>query len=368
MHGPLRLLSESGISIWLDDLSRERFSGGLEELIATMHVVGVTTNPAIFSAAITKSDLYRHDIDELSAKGLDQHQIVRHLTTADVGRACDIFHPVYVTTQGVDGRVSIEVDPELARDTERTIEQGISLWDEISRPNLLIKVPATQEGLLAIEELTAHGISVNVTLIFTPGRYEEVIDAYLKGLERRVALGERIDSIHSVASFFVSRIDTEIDRRLKMSLSEQEFESLRGRAGIANAINAYEIFLNHRKSERWQKLERSGARVQRPLWASTGVKDPAYSPTLYVDQLATPDSVNTMPENTLLAASRIEGGIDLLVEGSARFDSAREHMSRLSDLGIEIEEVGALLEAEGLEKFVTPWRDLHEQVRGIIGG
>lgn len=366
MFPALTALSNSGISIWLDDLSRERLNGGLEDLISRMNVVGVTTNPAIFSAAITKSDLYRDDILNMAAGGLDEYQIVRRLTTADVSRACEIFHSVHEASEGVDGRVSIEVDPELARDAERTIEEGVSLWEEISRPNLLIKVPATKEGLFAIEELTARGISVNVTLIFTPRRYDEVIDAYLSGLERRLSQRLPIDSIHSVASFFVSRIDTEIDRRLKEGLPEEDFESLRGKAGIANAVNAYQLFLRHRSSERWRALAQSGARIQRPLWASTGVKDPNYSPTLYVDQLATPESVNTMPENTLLAASQIEGEIEILVEDSPRFDQARQHMVQLQEQGIDIDEIGAILESEGLDKFLIPWRELHEQVRKVF--
>ena len=366
MSQSLAQISQAGLSIWLDDLSRERLSGSLKEMIEGMHVVGVTTNPAIFSAAISGSDLYRDDILALASRGLNESAIVRALTTSDVRNACDLFADLFRRSDGVDGRVSIEVDPELARDSARTIEEGLSLWHEVERENLLIKVPATTEGLAAIEELTARGISVNVTLIFTPQRYQEVIDAYFNGLERRVARDEAIDQIHSVASFFVSRIDTEIDRRLKEERSTEDYSLLRGKAGVANAINAYALFVESLKSARWQALAQSGARLQRPLWASTGVKDPAYSPTLYVDRLVTPDSVNTMPEKTLHAAAQITEAIEVLEIGSSRFQTSRDHISRLSEIGIEIEAVGQLLEAEGLEKFVSPWRELHDEVRKLI--
>ena len=366
MSQSLARISDAGLSIWLDDLSRERLNGSLKDMIERMYVVGVTTNPAIFSAAISGSDLYRDDILALASRGLDEAAIVRALTTSDVRNACDLFADLYRRSDGVDGRVSIEVDPELARDSTRTIEEGLALWDEVKRENLLIKVPATKEGLIAIEELTARGISVNVTLIFTPQRYREVIDAYLAGLERRVARNEAIDRIHSVASFFVSRIDTEIDRRLKEETSAADYSLLRGKAGVANAINAYALFLESLKSERWQTLAQLGARLQRPLWASTGVKDPAYSPTLYVDRLVTPDSVNTMPEKTLHAAAQISDAIEVLETGSDRFQAAQEHISQLSEIGIEIEEIGQLLESEGLEKFVSPWRELHNEVRKLV--
>lgn len=359
-------ISQSGVSIWLDDLSRERLNGQLAEMIERMHVVGVTTNPAIFSAAISGSDLYREDIMELAREGYDEFDIVRRLTTDDVKAACDILKSTFQISQGKDGRVSIEVDPELARDTAQTVSQGLSLWDEIAKENLLIKVPATREGLGAITELTDRGISVNVTLIFTPQRYEEVIDAYFTGLERRVARGAALDSIHSVASFFVSRIDTEIDKRLSLTVDDHSYRRLRGRAGVANALNAYSTFLASIRSERWLALLERGANLQRPLWASTGVKDPQYSPTLYVDRLLTPNSVNTMPENTLVASSRIENLPQALHENSIEFEQSRSHMEELATLGIAIDEVGELLEEEGLSKFVTPWVGLHNQVRELI--
>lgn len=366
MSRSLELISKARLSIWLDDLSRERLKGSLREMIEQMYVVGVTTNPAIFSAAISGSDLYRDEILALASQGLDESAIVRHLTTSDVRDACDLFANLNRDTGGVDGRVSIEVDPELARDSERTIAEGVSLWSEVDRKNLLIKVPATREGLLAIEELTARGISVNVTLIFTPLRYQEVIDAYFTGLERRIAEKESIAGIHSVASFFVSRIDTEIDRRLKEAHSSEDYSRLRGKAGVANAINAYSTFMASVNSDRWRALRDQGAQLQRPLWASTGVKDPAYSPTLYVDRLITPDSVNTMPEKTLHATAQLEGEIEVLEAGSMRFQEASQHMAELMKVGIEIEAIGQLLESEGLEKFVSPWRDLHDEVRKLI--
>lgn len=366
MSHPLAQISEAGVSIWLDDLSRERLSGQLTEMIERMHVVGVTTNPAIFSAAITGSDLYRDEIMQLAKLGLDEFQIVRKLTTDDVRAACDIFQAVYQSSQGKNGRVSIEVDPELARDTSQTVAQGLSLWEEINRENLLIKVPATREGLDAITELTDHGVSVNVTLIFTPRRYQEVIDAYFTGLERRAARGESLSSIHSVASFFVSRIDTEIDKRLRGSHDESTFNRLRGRAGVANALNAYRAFISSIQSDRWTALSERGANLQRPLWASTGVKDPDYSPTLYVDQLLTPNSVNTMPESTLIASSRIADLPQALHENSTRLEESRVHMEELAQLGIDIETIGELLEHEGLSKFVTPWVELHQRVKDLI--
>lgn len=366
MSRSLAQISELGVSIWLDDLSRERLGGELAEMIERLHVVGVTTNPAIFSAAISGSDLYRDDIVSYARAGLDEYEIVRKLTTSDVRSACDLFHPIFLRSRGKDGRVSIEVDPELARDTRNTIDQGLSLWNEISRENLLVKVPATREGLEAITELTDRGVSVNVTLIFTPKRYEEVLDAYFAGLEKRASRGEALDSIHSVASFFVSRIDTEIDKRLRSVLDETVYRKLRGRAGVANALNAYSTFLAALRSERWLGLAKLGANIQRPLWASTGVKDPEYSPTLYVDQLLTPDSVNTMPEKTLLASSKITDLLQPIDHDSERFIASRAHIDHLAKLGIEIEEIGQLLEEEGLSKFVTPWIDLHRQVRDLI--
>ena len=367
----LSKISAAGLSIWLDDLSRERFQGSLQGMIDTRHVVGVTTNPAIFSAAISRSDLYEHDLQSLGKKGLTPAQTIRELTIDDVRKASDLFAPIFETSRGVDGRVSIEVDPELARETSATIDEGISLWQEVDRPNILIKVPATREGLPAIEELTYQGISVNVTLIFTAARYDLVIDSYFRGLERRLQEGLSINGIHSVASFFVSRIDTEIDARLKSKSDEGNedlFSTLRGRAGVANALVAYRLFLDRFSSERWRLLEKSGGNLQRPLWASTGVKDPAYSPTLYVESLVTKDSVNTMPEATLDAVSSLPTAhvIEVVETNSSRFEEAVSHLRSLAKIGIEIEVIGDQLEREGVEKFVTPWRTLHESVASRI--
>ncbi len=371
MTQALSRISEAGLSIWLDDLSRERFQGSLQEMIDTRHVVGVTTNPAIFSAAISRSDLYDHDLQALGRKGLSPAEAIRELTIGDVRNASHLFTPIFEKSQGVDGRISIEVDPELARETSATIEEGLSLWPEVNRPNVLIKVPATHEGLAAIEELTYQGISVNVTLIFTTSRYDLVIDSYFRGLERRLQEGLSIGEIHSVASFFVSRIDTEIDARLRSRSSDGEenlFADLRGRAGVANALVAYRLFLDRFNSQRWKTLQNGGGNIQRPLWASTGVKDPAYSPTLYVESLVTKDSVNTMPEATLDAVTSLPSShrIERLEENSPRFEEARNHLRSLAEIGIEIEAVGDQLEREGVEKFVTPWRTLHENVASRI--
>jgi len=290
-------LSAAGVSIWLDDLSRDRLeSGSLATLIDNSHVVGVTTNPSIFSAAIAGSDKYQGDITALAAGGASIQEIVTKLTTDDVRAACDLFLPTYSRTGGQDGRVSIEVDPDLAYDTSATVARGKALWNLVDRPNLLIKVPATLEGLPAIEDLTAEGISVNVTLIFSVERYRQVMDSYLRGLERRVVQNLPLSEIHSVASFFISRIDTEIDRQIDQSHPGSD---LRGKAAIANARLAYEAFLQLLSSSRWTTLAQSGANMQRPLWASTGVKDKNYDSTRYVVDLVAKHCVNTMPEATL---------------------------------------------------------------------
>ena len=350
-------LSAAGVSIWLDDLSRERMVKGgkatyLPDLIARDHVVGVTTNPAIFSAAIASSSLYREDITALFREGRDAEGVITGLTTADVREACKLFMPVYERSGGVDGRVSIEVDPRLARDTEATVAQGRALWDLVASPNVLIKVPATLEGLPAIERLIAEGISVNVTIIFSVKRYESVLDAFLKGLESRVKRAQDVSGIHSVASFFVSRVDTEIDARLKGTPNE----TLRGKAALANARLAYQLFLQVQGSSRWQALAQKGASIQRPLWASTGVKDPAYDPTMYVLDLVAEQTVNTMPETTLNAVRSSNRKVSETITGS--FEESRDLLSELSSIGISIEEVATKLENEGIDKFVKPWLDL----------
>ena len=361
MFSNLKALSDAGVSIWLDDLSRDRLlNGSLASLIAESNVVGVTTNPSIFSAAIKSSALYRADILSLKASGSSTIDIVTALTTADVKQACDLFEAIYNETDHVDGRVSIEVDPFLAHDTEQTITQGKYLWELINRSNLLIKVPATLEGLPAISELTAGGISVNVTLIFSVERYQKVIDAYLAGLEKRLESGQSISEIHSVASFFVSRIDTEIDKRLDAIAPNSP---LRGQSAIANADLAYECYLQTIHSQRWKELEARGANLQRPLWASTGVKDKQYDPTRYVIELVAPDCVNTMPEGTLN---------EVRAHGEVRGDTitpsiptAHNHFDSLKAAGIDFGDVVAFLERDGVKKFADAWQELLDNVSAV---
>lgn len=357
----------SGTSIWLDDLSRERLieapnATSLAFLIKNEFVSGVTTNPIIFSQAISKSNLYANEIAVLAAAGSDVESIITRLTTDDVRSACDLFTDTYRRSNGIDGRVSIEVDPRLARDTQTTIAQGISLWNLVNRPNLLIKVPATVEGLPAITALIAAGISVNVTIIFSVTRYKAVLGAFMDGLEIRLSNGESITEIHSVASFFISRVDSEVDSQLKV-LANPAATALLGKAAIANARLAYQEFLRVKASQRWKTLKNNGAHIQRPLWASTGVKDKAYDDTRYVIELTGPDTVNTMPEGTLDAVKdhgEVRG--DALTPG---FEVAELDLKALSVVGISIEEVANKLEREGIEKFVAPWIELIETVKKV---
>jgi transaldolase len=361
MSENLQNLSRAGVSIWLDDLSRDRLqSGSLAKLIEGSSVVGVTTNPSIFSAAIKGSALYKDDILTLKAAGKSTPEILTELTTKDVKDACDLFLPVFKNTSGIDGRVSIEVDPFFAHETEKTIAQGKELWNIVNRPNLLIKVPATLEGLPAIEELTANGISVNVTLIFSVERYEKVMDAYLQGLERRVAAGKQISEIHSVASFFVSRIDGEIDKRLD---AKGPGSPLRGKMAVANAHLAYEAFLKVTGSDRWKKLLVAGAKFQRPLWASTGVKDKAYETTRYVIELVAKNCVNTMPEGTLNEVR--EHGIVRGDTISTNFKVAADLFASLQSAGIDFEDVVLFLEKDGVKKFADAWQELLDNVSAV---
>ncbi|MEE1617511.1 transaldolase [Brachybacterium sp. J153] len=348
-------LTDSGVSIWLDDLSRQRLqSGNLAELIATRNVVGVTTNPSIFQAAISGSDEYDADITALAAEGKDVDAVIEKLTTDDVRTAADLFADVYASSKGFDGRVSIEVDPRLAHETEKTIEQAKHLFEVVGRENVMIKIPATEAGLPAITAVIAEGISVNVTLIFSVERYQEVIDAYLTGLEQAAAAGKDLATIHSVASFFVSRVDTEIDKRLEALGGEAE--TLRGSAGVANAQAAFGEYLTAFASERFEALKAQGANVQRALWASTGVKNPDYPDTLYVDRLVADPSVNTMPEKTLeAAADHSEPAAALSAESAATGESVLE---RVAEAGVDLADVFALLEREGVEKFEKAWEEL----------
>lgn len=353
----LEKISNAGVSVWLDDLSRERMVKGgkasyLPQLIENDFVVGVTTNPAIFSSAIANSDLYKDDIASLHGRGLSAEEIITELTTSDVRQACNLFRSVFERTHGVDGRVSIEVDPRLARDTEGTIRQARELWKLVGASNVLIKVPATKEGLPAIRTLTAEGISVNVTIIFSVSRYQAVLDSFIAGLEDRLASGQSITDIHSVASFFISRVDTEIDSRL----NDPSHQALKGRAALANARLAYEHFIEIESSERWRALAKSGGNIQRPLWASTGVKDPNYSSTMYVLDLVADKTVNTMPESTLSALRSSSDFSGDTITG--RFAEARDTLSQLANIGIDIESVAEKLESEGIDKFIKPWLEL----------
>lgn len=350
----LTALSEAGVSIWLDDLSRGRInSGNLAELIEKQAVVGVTSNPTIFAKALSNAADYNDKVRELAARGASVDEAVRELITSDVRDAADVFRNVYESTGKVDGRVSLEVDPRLAHDTEGTVAEALDLWKTVDRPNLMVKIPATVEGLPAITRALAEGVSVNVTLIFSVERYREVMDAFLTGLERAKENGKDLSEIFSVASFFVSRVDTEIDKRLE---KVEGGEQLRGKAAIANARLAYAAYQEVFSSDRWKALEAAGANPQRPLWASTGVKDPAYSDTRYVDELVAPNTVNTMPEATLMATEEhgeIRGDT---VRGT--YEQARADLDALEKLGISYDEVVQLLEDEGVEKFEASWNDL----------
>lgn len=351
-------ISQAGVSVWLDDLSRARLSNSsLSKLITEDNVVGVTTNPSIFNAAISNSDLYAPDIKRLSDLSIDE--IITELTCSDVSAACDLFLPVYERSKHVDGRISIEVDPRFARDTKSTIEQGLALWKKINKPNLMIKVPATVEGLPAITELIANGVSVNVTLIFSVKRYRQVMQAYADGLAVALSKNRQINEIFSVASFFISRIDTEVDKALSPD------SELKGMAAIANAIMAYQAFEDFTKSAEWQTLQSKGANLQRPLWASTGVKDPAYDPTRYVMQLVAPHTVNTMPEATLKAVR--EGGIFSGNTISKNFQSAKATLAKLALLGVDLEKITDHLEIDGLTKFESAWLELIDSVKTVAG-
>jgi transaldolase len=357
---PTAQLSAAGVSIWLDDLSRERINtGGLQKLIAEKNVVGVTTNPTIFAAALSKGEAYDEQVKQLAGAGKNVTDAVFEITTDDVAQASDIFHELYEQTNGVDGRVSIEVEPGLAHDAAGTIEQAKKLAAKVSKPNVLIKIPATVEGLEAITETIAAGISVNVTLIFSLERYRGVINAYLTGLEKAKAAGIDLSGIQSVASFFVSRVDTEIDKRLN-AIGTDEAIALKSKAGIANARLAYQVYEELFATERAKNLVAAGANEQRPLWASTGVKDPSLPDTLYVTELVAPNTVNTMPEKTLDAT--FDHGVIAGDTVTGRYAEANEVLNALDALGISYDEVTALLEKEGVEKFIVSWNELLDTV------
>ncbi|MGW4355399.1 transaldolase [Nocardia sp. NPDC004582] len=353
-------LSAAGVSVWLDDLSRDRIkSGNLQGLIDSRNVVGVTTNPTIFQGALSQGHAYDEQVTELAARGADVDSAIRTITTDDVRAACDVFADVFAASQGVDGRVSIEVDPRLAFDTDGTVAQAIELWKIVDRPNLFIKIPATEAGLPAITRVIAEGISVNVTLIFSVQRYIAVMGAYLDGLRNANTAGHDIAKIQSVASFFVSRVDTEIDKRLE-AIGTPEALALRGKAGIANAHLAYaayqDIFDGGAHTDVFNKLASSGGNKQRALWASTGVKNPEYSDTMYVTELVAPDTVNTLPEKTLEAVA--DHGVIVPNAAVGKAEQARAVFDQLVAVGIDLDDVFGVLETEGVDKFVASWQEL----------
>jgi len=361
MSERLRALSEAGVSIWLDDLSRERIeTGNLADLVRDKHVVGVTTNPTIFAAAIADGERYDEQVRKLVEADAGVDRVIFELTTEDVRDACDVLSSVY-DSEPADGRVSIEVEPDLAHDTEGTIASAQALWREVDRPNAYVKIPATSAGIPAITACIAQGINVNVTLIFGIGRYREVMDAYLTGLEQARDAGLDLSSIHSVASFFVSRVDTEVDKRLE-EIGGDEALALRGEAAIANARLAYAAYEEVVASDRWQSLAGAGANPQRPLWASTGVKNEAYPDTMYVSELVVAGTVNTMPEKTLEAfADHGEVTGDAV---TGRADQAQQVFDRLAAVGIDFDDVLDALEREGVDKFSKSWAELVETVEG----
>jgi len=364
MTDNLAKLSELGVSIWLDDVSRKRLnSGNLAGLVRDKHVVGVTSNPTIFAKALSNAEDYNDQVNELAARGADLSAAVKEITTTDIRNACDLFRDVYASTGGKDGRVSIEVDPRLAHDTDATVAEALDLWKTVDRPNLMVKIPATEAGIPAITRTLAEGVSVNVTLIFSVERYEHVMDAFVAGLEQAKANGHDVARIHSVASFFVSRVDTEVDKRLD-AIGTDEALALRGKAAVANARLAYAAYEKVFASDRWQPLADAGAHAQRPLWASTGVKNKAYSPTLYVDELVVDNVVNTMPEDTLDAVAEHSNLSGDTVTGTSA--QAQQVFDALTAVGIDITDVFITLENEGVEKFEKSWEELLESVKGQL--
>jgi transaldolase len=353
-------LSAAGVAVWLDDLSRDRIrSGNLQSLVDEYSVVGVTSNPTIFAAAISGSDSYDDQVHALAVRRVSVEEALRTITASDVRDACDLLRPVADRQPG-DGRVSLEVAPGLAHDTDATSAEAAHLWWLVDRPNLFIKIPATEAGLPAITETIANGISVNVTLIFSLDRYRAVMEAYLAGLEKRVEKGGSVEGIASVASFFVSRVDTEIDKRLDKAGADP---SLKGKAGVANAQLAYQAYEEVFSSDRWRALEAKGAVPQRPLWASTGVKNPEYSDTLYISELIAPGTVNTMPEKTMRAyADHGQPGTPV----QKAYDDAASVLKAVADAGVDLDDVFRVLEEEGVQKFVDSWDELTDSVKSEL--
>ena len=366
MTSPLHELDKAGVSIWLDDLSRDRIqSGSLAALIGSRAVSGVTTNPTIFAGAFSKGEAYAKQLAELSAKGASASQAVFEATTQDVRMACDVFSDVYKSTKGVDGRVSIEVEPGIAMETEKTVAQAKELFKAVDRENVMIKIPATIPGLSAITEVLAAGISVNVTLIFSLQRYALVIKAFKDGINKAKQNGHDLSRIHSVASFFVSRVDTEINKRLE-AIGTQQALGMKSKAALANARLAYELFENEFAASNWKQLENAGANKQRPLMASTGVKDTALPDTLYVTELIAPEIVNTMPEATMEAV--FDHGVVSPDTITGEYEHSRSVLAKLTELGVSYTEVVDLLESEGVEKFEASWNDLLDTVSKALQG
>jgi len=365
MTDRLAELSAAGVAVWLDDISRQRLaSGGLDALRRQQHVVGVTSNPTIFAKALEDLDSYGEQLHDLKLRGVEVEETTRMVTTYDVRWACDVMRPAYDASQGVDGRVSIEVDPRLAKDTEKTIAEAKQLWWLVDRENLYIKIPATEAGLPAITATLAAGISVNVTLIFSLERYEAVMDAFLAGLEQAKANGHSLAKLGSVASFFVSRVDTEVDKRLE-KLGSPEAKELMGKAAIANAQLAYERYERVFSGERWQALADAGARPQRPLWASTSTKNPDYRDVMYVEQLIAPGVVNTMPEATIHAFA--DHGETVPDSITGQYEAARKVFTDLEALGVDFADVVETIEREGVDKFIASWKDLIGSVSNQLG-
>ena len=361
----LRALHDAGVSIWLDTLSRDLLeSGDFARLVRDQQVTGATSNPTIFAKAISGSDLYDDQLRGAVASGIrDPRELFFELALEDVRRAADLLRPAYEESEGRDGFVSFECTPDLADDSDATIEQALDLWGRLGLPNAMIKVPATEAGLSAIEELTARGVNVNVTLLFSVARYEQVIDAYIRGLERRHAAGEPLDTIASVASFFVSRVDAKADPLLPAG------SDLRGRVAIANARLAYARYLDRFShdpclaDERWRDLRAAGARPQRPLWASTGTKDPAYSDVHYVEGLVTPGAVNTMPEATLRAFAD-HGKLEQVLPVAG---SGNRILRRAEQAGVDLDAITGELEREGVAAFCDSYRQLLDCIRAKLG-
>ncbi|GIH18295.1 transaldolase [Rugosimonospora africana] len=360
MTDRLAELSAAGVAVWLDDISRQRLSsGGLDALRRQQHVVGVTSNPTIFAKALSEAADYAQQVKDLALRGVSVEEATRMITTRDVRWACDVMRPAYDASHGVDGRVSIEVDPRLANDTAKTVAEAKQLWWLIDRPNLYIKIPATEAGLPAITATLAEGISVNVTLIFALERYDQVMDAFLAGLEQAKANGHDLSKMGSVASFFVSRVDTEVDKRLD-KIGTAEAQALHGKAAIANAQLAYQHYEKVFSGERWQALANAGAQPQRPLWASTSTKNPEYRDVMYVEQLIAPGVVNTMPEATIHAFADHGETPGDTVTGS--YEQAQKVLNDLAAIGVEYKDVVDTLERDGVEKFAQSWTELLDSV------